>query len=431
MLTGIEAGDKNRVVVTGLGIISPLGNNVQETWERLIRGESGIGRISEALGGAVNSEVDIAGLVMGFDPTKYLPRQALKGVHRSAAFSTVAAMEALYSAGLLDNHYFVGNNPPSLINVDPRRIGARIGTGVGGGGEIAEMEDIIREKGDTRISPRSMLTLLSERVATVPSILLGLKGPISSVVAACATGSIAIGDAVDKIRLGYADVMVAGGTEAVIHRVAAGGFNAMRALSRDNDNPTFASRPFNKDVNGFVMAEGVGILILESLEHAKQRGAEGKILAEIVGHADTADAYDDTNPSGLGAEEAMRLALIRAGIEPSEVDYINAHGTSTPNGDKTELEAIMRVFGDRETLLISSTKSATGHLLGAAGAIEAGFCVLAIRDGIVPPTLNLHDPIIIGLDLVANKARKVNVRVVMSNSFGFGGLNSVLLFRRF
>lgn len=437
MSDSIEAC-KTRVVVTGLGAISPLGNNVQETWDRLISGQSGIARISQELDGkrvgAINSTVDIAGLVKDFDSSKFLTAKILRRIHRSAVFSTIAFLEALYHAGIITVTNLLGTGQPQLIGVDRHRIGIRIGTGIGGGSVIAETEDVIRDEGDQRISPFAMLRLLTERVATVPSILLGIKGPVSSVVAACASGSIAIGDAVDKIRLGKADVMIAGGTEAAIHRVGLGAFNAMRALARNNDNPKFASRPFNRGVEGFVMGEGAGMLVLEDLAHAKARGAESRILAEVIGYADTADAYHDTDPSdqGEGAVRAMRLALEQAEIDPAEVDYINAHGTSTPKGDEIELQALREVFGKHlKNISVSSTKSATGHLLGAAGGLEAVICIKAIQEGIVPPTLNLHDPIQPDLDLTPLQARKRQVNVAMSNSFGFGGLNSVLIFRRY
>ncbi len=417
-----------RVVVTGMGAISPLGNNVEDTWKALISGKSGIKRVSkEDESGfridGVNSEVDIAGVVENFEPADFLSFKELKKAHMSAIFSYAASVEALKDAGLFAD---------SLTNIDPERIGARIGTGVGGGSEIAEVEDVIINKGDQKISPFSMLRLLSERVVTVSSMKLGIKGPISAVVAACATGSIAIGDAVDKIRLGKADAMLAGGTEAAIHRVGVGSFHAMHALSTDNENPEFASRPFNENVSGFVMAEGAGILVLESLDHVIARGAENQIYAEVLGNADTSDAYHDTQPSGDGAVRAMRIAMKESGINPSEVNYINAHGTSTPLGDEKELEAIVRVFGDElKHISISSTKSATGHLLGAAGGLEAVICVKAICTDLVPPTLNLENPIVAGLDLVPNKYKKRIVNIAMSNSFGFGGINSVLIFGKY
>lgn len=418
--------ERARVVVTGTGAISPLGNNVKETWQGLIEGKSGIKRIND-IREAVNSEVDIAGLIEGFDPTQYLTAKDLLKIHRSAAFSTIASIEALQQADLLTQD----RGSIHLINIQPERIGARIGSGVGGGVEIAEVEDVIRDKGDQRISARALLIILQERVVTVPSIKLGFQGPISSIVAACATGSIAIGDAVDKIRLGKADAMLGGGVEAAIHRVSVGGFNVMHALSKEND-PEGASRPFDQGASGFVMGEGAGILVLESLEHVRKRGAENLILAEVAGYADTADAYHDTAPSGEGAQRAMILALQDAGLDYSSVDYINAHGTSTPTGDSKELDALIDVFGDHlKNIPISSTKSSLGHLLGAAGGIEAVICIQAIQDGIVPPTLNLQTPIREGLDLVPLQARKRKVDVAMSNSFGFGGINSVLIFKRF
>ena len=438
MVEGIETriNGLHRVVVTGLGAVSPLGNNVQDTWQSLIEGKSGIRRISLETGrdwdGPVNSTVDIAGLVQGLEPGKYISAKQLRRIHMSVVYSTVGMIEAFADAGLLD----VENKPDGLNyrlkNVNPERVGARIGTGIGGGSVIAEIEDVIRDKGDRRISPVAILQLLSESVVTVPSMILGYQGGVAAIVAACASANIAQGGAFDRLKLGREDVISTGGVEEAIHRIAIGGFNAMRALSMDNDNPVSASRPFNKDANGFVMGEGSGILIFETLEHALGRGAGGHILAEVVGYGETSDAFHDTEPSGEGARRAMRLALEEARIQPWEVDYINAHGTSTPTGDPVELDALMEVFGEPlKGIAISSTKSMSGHLLGGSGGLEAVVCIRSIMDGIIHPTINLHDPIKEGLNLVPNVAQRREIKIAMSNSFGFGGINSVLIFRRF
>lgn len=429
----------HRVVVTGIGAISPLGLNMEETWQALIEGKSGIERISKEINGervgAINSQVDIAGQVKDFDPKKYIPQKAFKALnkmHRVAQFSTVASIEALTQAGLLETPFqqFKDGNP--LINVDPERIGARFGTGLGGGDRIADMEDTIRDKTDQDIKPSTLLQLLAERVATAPSILLNLKAEVAVTTAACASSAIAITDAFGVVQHGRADVMLSGGAESVIHRVGLSAFNNMGALSRRNDDPEGASRPFDKDASGFIMAEGAGILVLESMEHAL--GRKAKILAEIIGYGNTSDAYHETAPSGIGAVRAMRLALKDAGIDPWQIDYINTHGTSTgeDGGDGPELDALIEVFGDYlMEISISSTKSATGHLLGAGAGLEAAICLKVIEKGIVPPTLNLHNPIRKGLDLVPLKARRRSVEVAMSNSFGFGGVNSVLVFKKY
>ena len=403
---------KERVVVTGMGAVTPLGLCVAETWQNLIDGQSGIKIIDPP----VNSQVSVGGVVENFDPEKYIPGKELPRIHRSAQFSCAAITEAVQDAG--------------LKNISPEDIGIRMGTGIGGGGEIAEMEDIILKYGDHKISQYSMLRLLPERVSTIPSRLGNLRGPTATTVAACATGSMAIIDGYYTLSLDDAKVMVVGGSEAVVHRIGVGGFNAMRALSRKGSKPERISRPFDKKADGFVMSEGAAVLVLERLEHAEQRGA--RIHAEIVGYGNTSDAFHDTVPSGEGAVRAMRIALEKACLKPEDVDYINAHGTSTVVGDGKELDALSEVFGKSlRRISVSSTKSATGHMLGAAGAIEAIFCIKAIEEGIVPPTLNLRNPIRPGLDLVKGKAKHKEVNVAMSNSFGFGGINSVLIFKKF
>lgn len=409
--------EKERIVVTGMGAITPLGLNVEETWINLIAGKSAIKKIEPP----VNSQVTIAGVIDNFEPEKYIPEKELSRVHRSAQFSSAATIEALTDAGFFDGS--------KLINIDPDEIGMVMGSGVGGGSEIAEMESTITKFGDRRISQYSMLRLLLERTATFPSRLLNLRGPVSSKVAACATGSMAITDGMYTIREGDAKVMVVGGTEAVVHRIGVGGFNAMRALSRRGEKPESASRPFDESADGFVMSEGAAALVLESAQHALQRGV--RVYAEIAGYDNCSDAYHDTVPSGEGAVRAMRKALAKAGINPEDVDYINTHGTSTVVGDGIELDSLIEVFGDNlKRILVSSTKSSTGHLLGAAGAIEAIFCIKAINEVLVPPTLNLKKPVRENINLI-RRVRRRKVRVAMSNSFGFGGINSVLIFRKF
>lgn len=435
---GLEA--KKRIVITGLGTINPLGKNVEDFWRNLIDGKSGISRISktnpddptgERLG-RINTDVDIAGQVLGFDPKKIIPSKELLRMHRVVQFATIASLEAMEDAGFVKKDTNLLNEKPPLISLNPKRFGARWGTGVGGGSEIAEIEDIILEKGDTKISSRAMLKLLSERAVTVQSRLLNIKGPVSVVVAACASSAIAIGDAVDKLLLGKADVMLAGGSEAAIHRIGIGAFNAMQALSRDNDNPTYASRPFNKNVNGFVMGEGAATLVLETLEHAQARDAENHIYAEFLGHADTADADDDVQPNGEGAFRSMALAIADAGIKVPQLDYINTHGTSTPVGDKKEIEAILKLLGRySQRVSVSSTKGGTAHLLGAAGATEALVCCKAIQEQIVPPTINLTDPIVDNLDLVPNTYKVRIIHYALSNSFAFGGICSSLVFGKY
>lgn len=422
-----ETDPSRRIVVTGMGTVNPLGLNVRETWNKIIAGESGIATIEPPE--LAIPEVWIAGQVKGFNEKPYIPTKEIKNIHRNAQLAYVAALEALKDAELVDLTDLL---KPRLLS-DPERIGIGLGSGVGGGMEIDEIGRVIRERGANRVRTTAMRQLLLERSNSITSILLGIKGPISATVAACATGSMSIVNAIYAIREGDADVMVTGGTEAAIGQVGLASFNAMRALStKYQDVPSEASRFADQGADGFVMAEGASVLVLESVEHAQKRGA--RIYAEIVGYGNTADAYDDVAPSGEGAVRALWLALGRAGLSARGVDYINAHGTSTPSGDPKELEAIAEVFGiNNPRLSISSTKSAVGHMLGAAGGFEAIMCIMAIRAGIVPPTLNLRNPIkeAEGLDLVPLKAKEKPVDVAISNSFGFGGINSVLVFSRF
>lgn len=411
-----------RIVITGMGAISPLGLNVEESWNAIVRGESGIDLIEPPE--KRHSKVHIAGQVKGFDLGQYLPDIDLKRIHRSAQFSTAATIEALTDAGLFDTYQL------KVANIDPTRIGLRIGSGVAGSNFIAEIQNTLRDRGDSRVSPFSLLQLLIERVDTVPGMRLGIKGPVAATVAACSTASISITDAIKSIKDDEADVMVAGGVETSVEIISISSFASMRALSTRNDSPKEASRPFDAAADGFVMAEGAGVVVLERLDHAVARGAN--IRAEIVGYSNTSDAYHDTAPSGDGAYRAMSTALSRACLGPEEVDYINAHGTSTPVGDGVELDAIVKALdGKVGRVLISSTKSAVGHLLGAAGGFEAIMCVKAIEESTAPPTLNLRNPIREGLNLVPLQAARKLVDVAFSNAFGFGGINSVLVFKRY
>ncbi|MBP2158118.1 MULTISPECIES: beta-ketoacyl-ACP synthase II [Asticcacaulis] len=419
-----------RVVITGLGLVSPLGAGVDITWKRLLNGESGAGKITAfdttdyacqvacevpTVEGRGGGGPDVEG---SFDPSKTLSNKERRKVDDFILYAIAAADEALNDANW---------HPES--EEDKIRTGVMIGSGIGGLGIIADTALELRDKGPKRISPffipSSLINLASGQV----SIRHGLKGPNHSVVTACATGAHAIGDAARLIAHGDADLMVAGGAESAIVPIGIAGFIACRALcTAFNDEPTRASRPYDKDRDGFVMGEGAGVVVLEEYEHAKARGA--KIYAEVLGYALSGDAYHITAPSedGDGGYRAMVAAARDAGIDPAEIDYVNAHGTSTM-ADGIELKAIEKFLGERaKTGTVSSTKSAIGHLLGGAGAVEAIFCALAIRDQIVPPTLNLDNPDVeTPIDLVPHKAKKMTVKKVMSNSFGFGGTNAALI----
>lgn len=412
-----------RVVVTGMGTVNPLGLDVPSSWSAMIAGKSGIALIKPKEE-YENSTVRIAGQIKDFNPNGCFPDKELRRIPKCAQLTTAASIEALTDAGL----YADGK----LRHIDPIRIGLIMGTAIGGSPYFTKVEDAIRDKGEYRIYPLSTLLFLPGRTVSVPSMKIDIKGPVDVVDAECASGSRAISNAIRIIRSGDADVVVAGGGEAPIEKSVIASFAKGKALSTRNDSPTEASRPFDQGADGFVVAEGAGVLVLESLEHALKRNTN--IYAEVLGYGDTSDAFHDTIPSGEGAVRAMRLALKRAGISSAEVDYINAHGTSTDAGDKVELSAIKEVFGaDAAKVLISSTKSAIGHTLGAAGGIEAVICVLTIRDNIAPPTLNLETAIdeAKGLDLVPLKAREREINTALSNSFGLGGLNSVLVFGRY
>lgn len=421
-----------RVVVTGLGLVTPLACGVEATWQRLINGESGLGRItrfdpsemSAKIAGQVPLKADFPDRADAFDPDEWMEAKDRKRVDDFIVFGLAAAKQAVKDSGWVP------------ADEDQRcRTGVLIGSGIGGLNGIEEAAILLKEKGPRRISPFFVPGRLINLVSGHVSIEYGFKGPNHAVVTACSTGAHAIGDAARLIMWDDADVMVAGGAEATIGPLGVAGFCASRALSTGfNDNPTAGSRPWDKGRDGFVMGEGAGVVVLEELEHAKARGAQ--IYAEVVGYGLSGDAYHITAPheSGDGAFRCMQMALKRAGMQPSDIDYINAHGTSTPLGDEIELGAVKRLFGNAMgSLSMSSTKSSIGHLLGAAGAVEAIFSTLAIKTGIVPPTLNLDDPsdVAVGLDLVPHKAKQRDVRAALSNSFGFGGTNASLIFQRY
>lgn len=417
-----------RIVVTGAGVVGPLGCGTEVAWSRLLAGKSGIRALPE--GFAEGTGCGIAGRVpsvaddseAGYDPDRHISAKDRKKMDRFIEFALLAAQEALAQA---DWH--------PISEMAQQRTATIIASGVGGFDAIAEAVRTTDSRGPRRLSPFTAPSFLANMAAGHVSIQHGFKGPIGAPITACAAGVQAIGDAARLIRSGEADIAVCGGTEAAIHRVTLGSFAAARALSTGfNDRPEQASRPFDRDREGFVMAEGAGLLVIESLEHALARGAQP--LAELVGYGTSADAYHLTaGPAdGSGARRAMELALQQGGVAPGDVQHINAHATSTQVGDGGELAAIRAVFGEGSGVAITSTKSSTGHLLGAAGGIEAIFTVLALRDQIVPPTLNLANPdeAAKGLDLVGVQARKMPIEYALSNGFGFGGVNASALFRR-
>ena len=411
-------GGKPRVVVTGLGAVTPLGNSVPEYWRAICESRSGVGPITRFDPKRLDSR--IAAEVKGFDPLKVIEKKELKKLDLFIQYAIAAGVEAVEDAKV------------DFAQVDPTRAGALVGSGIGGILTILDWHRVILEKGPKRVSPFFIPSLIVNMASGQLSIRYNLKGPNSSVVTACATGNHAIGDAFKIIQRGDADLMVAGGSEAIIDELPIAGFAQMKALSTRNDEPTRASRPFDADRDGFVPGEGAGIVVLESLEHARRRGA--RIYAELVGYGMTADAYHMTapDPDGDGAVRAMAAALRDGGLAPEDVGYVNAHGTSTPYNDKTETLAIKQIFGDHaRRLAVSSTKSMTGHLLGAAGGIETVVTVLALQQGILPPTINYEKPDPeCDLDYVPNVARKAEVDAAISNGFGFGGTNATLAFRR-
>lgn len=410
--------EKRRVVVTGIGAVTPLGNDAETTWKNIIAGQSGIDIVTR-----VNPDdfpAKVAAEVKDFDPSLFIDRREARKMDRFTQFAVAAALMAVKDANL------------DINESNAERVGVWIGSGIGGMETFEQQFEIFQQRGYRRVSPFFVPMMIPDMAAGQVSIILGAKGINSCTVTACATGANSIGDAFKVIQRGDADVMITGGTEAPITKMSFAGFCANTALST-NPDPKTASRPFDKNRDGFVMGEGAGIVVLEELEHALRRGA--KIYAEIVGYGATADAYHITAPApgGEGGVRAMRQALHDAGLKPEEIDYINAHGTSTEYNDKYETAAIKEVFGDHAyKLAVSSTKSMTGHLLGATGAVEAIFSVLAIRDGIIPPTINYETPDPeCDLDYVPNEARKQDVRAVLSNSFGFGGHNATLIFQKY
>jgi len=403
----------HRVMITGMGIISPLGLDVATTWDGIINGRSGVDFIT-----AFDSEGFDTQLVKGFDPESYLDRKNARRMDRFAQFAAVAAQEACRQAGLEPG------------TVDPYRVGVIIGSGIGGISTLSQQHEILIDRGPKRVSPFLIPMMLGDMASAQVSMVTGSMGANYCAVSSCSSGADALGQGWAMIRRGQEDIVLAGGSEAPLVPVAVAGFNALRALSRFNEDPAKSSRPFDVQRDGFVMGEGAAVLVLESEESANRRGVTP--LAEIKGYAATSDAYHLTEPmaSGESAARAMSNALEEAGVDPSEVDYINAHGTSTPLNDRHETMAIKVALGeDAYRVPLSSTKSMTGHLLGSGGALEACFCVLAMENSIIPPTINLNDPDPdCDLDYTPNQARSKEINVTLSNSFGFGGHNSVLVF---
>jgi len=413
--------ERRRVVVTGMGMVTALGNDLPTTWAGLVAGQSGIRRIEAFDPTRINSQM--AGEVRGFDVSSVLDRKELRRTDRYAQLGLVASAEALRQAGL----------PERFEGALAERTGVILGTGLGGVGTLIEGFTTNALRGPDRISPFLVPMAIPNVGAGQVAITFGMTGPNFTTVSACATGGHAIGESSEIIRRGDADVMLAGGAEAAIFEAMVGAFASMRALSTRNDDPAGASRPFDSGRDGFVIGEGAGVVILEALEHAQARGAE--ILAELVGYGATADASHITLPApgGIGAVRAARRALEKAGLEPADIDHVNAHATSTPEGDKAELQAIRAIFGDHaKRVAITANKSMLGHTLGAAGAIEAIATIMSIRERCVPPTINLAniDPEGVGLDLTPNVAAPREIRAALSNSFGFGGQNTALVFSR-
>ena len=409
----------DRVVVTGIGVLCPLGLNFSTTWEGLIAGKSGIDYIT--LFDAESMETKIAGEVKGFEPADYISRKDVRRMDRFAQLSVAASLQALEQSGIQIN------------STNQDEIGIIIGSGIGGLTTLFEQAKVLLENGPDRVSPFLIPMMIADIAAAQVSIVLGVKGPNLCTTSACSSGSDAIGTAYEIIKHGDAQIMITGGSEAIINPIGIASFNALKALSTRNDEPQSASRPFDAKRDGFIIGEGAAIFILESLAHAQKRGAN--ILAEIIGYGASGDAYHITQPlaDGEGAARAMQLTLKKAGVAPTDIDYINAHGTSTPLNDAMETRAIKTVFGDYAYKVpISSTKSMIGHLIGGAAAVEAAICIKTIQEGIIPPTINLTypDPEC-DLDYVPNVARQTRVTTVLSNSFGFGGHNSVLAFRQY
>ena len=407
---------KRRVVVTGLGVVSPVGIGVQASWSDLIAGKSGITRITKF--DASNFSSQIAGEVKGFDVSQYLPAKEARRMDTFIQYGMAAGIEAVKDSGII------------VTEENAERIGVSIGSGIGGLRLIEETNDTYDEGGPRKISPFFIPGTIINMISGNLSIMYGFKGPNVAIVTACTTGTHSIGDAARMIEYGDADVMVAGGAEAAITELSVGGFASARALSTRNDDPATASRPWDKDRDGFVIGEGAGVMVLEEYESAKKRGA--KIYAELVGYGMSADAYHMTAPNMDGPRRSMRNALNNAGVNPDEVQFVNAHGTSTPLGDANETNAIKAAFGDHaKNLVVNSTKSMTGHLLGGAGGLESVFTVLSIHHQVSPPTINIfnQDPGC-DLDFCANTARDMKIEVALKNNFGFGGTNGSLVFKK-
>jgi 3-oxoacyl-[acyl-carrier-protein] synthase II len=405
-------------VVTGIGALTPLGLDMATTWDNLIAGKSGIDYIT--LFDASDMEVKFAGEVKGFEPTDYIDRKNARRMDRFAQLAVAAGMQAVKEADL------------KIDDTNQDDIGVFIGSGIGGLTTLFEQAKVLVEKGPDRVSPFLAPMMIADIAAAQVSIALGVKGPNMCMTSACSSGSDAIGAAYEYIKYGNAQVMIAGGAEAIINPLGMTAFSSLKAISTRNDAPQKASRPFDKERDGFIIAEGAVVLILESLDHARRRGAN--IMAEIIGYGATADSFHITQPleSGEGAAKAMQMSMKRAGVGPEDIDYINAHGTSTPLNDAMETKAIKTVMGERAYKVpISSTKSMTGHLIGCAGAIEPAICIMTILKGMIPPTTNYEypDPEC-DLDYVPNKARPAKVNTALTNSFGFGGHNSVLILRK-
>jgi 3-oxoacyl-[acyl-carrier-protein] synthase II len=412
---------ERRVVITGMGLVSPVGNTVETFWDNLTNGRSGIRTIE--LIDTHDMDCRIAGEVRGFDPKPFFKKaKDIRRSDRFAQFGMAAAVMAINDADL---------RPDQL---DPTRIGCMIGSGIGGLTTMCTQSENLITKSASRVSPFTIPMMISNIASGMVSIDYDLRGPNMSIVTACATSNHNIGEAWRMIKFGDADAFVAGGSEATVTRLGVAGFSNMKALSTRNDDPEGASRPFDKERDGFIMGEGAGVVVIEELEHAKKRGAN--ILAELIGYGVSADAYHLTSPhpEGAGAALCMEMAIRHGGISPEEVSYVNAHGTSTPMGDVCETKAIKKVFGNFATdgLMVSSTKSMTGHLLGAAGGVELAACVRAVMDNVIPPTINLEnkDPEC-DLDYVPNTARETNVNIALTNSFGFGGHNASLLIKKY
>jgi 3-oxoacyl-[acyl-carrier-protein] synthase II len=410
---------RRRVVITGVGMVTPLGNDAESSWESLVAGESGAGPITH-FDDSADYDVHFACELKDFDPIGWIDRKRVRRMDRFAQLALTAAKMAEADSGI-------------SIESEPDRVGAAVATGIGGLYAFEDCFQALLERGPDRTSPFAIVQIIPNMAAAWVSMELGAQGPLAAECTACAASNMAIGDGLDAIRLGRADVMLCGGTEAPITRVGIAGFTAMRALSRRNDDPQAASRPFDAGRDGFVMGEAAGMLVLEELEHARTRGA--KVYGEVLGYGVSADAshVSDPDPSGANPARAMRMAFADAGIEPAEVDYVNAHGTSTPSGDAAETRVLKLALGEEKAFRtpVSSTKGATGHCLGAAGAIEAIFTTFALQQGVPPPTINYEvpDPEC-DLDYIPNEARRQHIEIGVNNSFGFGGHNACVVLRR-